>query len=307
MAAETFGEIWRELRLYCPFVPIPLAQHWVRDRYRKIFERGLWAAAIGEGQFLIPNPTTAGTAQVTTGSTAVVGNGTAWTSALVGQQFYVGNAPFYTVASVADATDLTLDQAYGGTSSTTAAYTVSQVYLTPPSDFLTLIVVRDPINNWRLRLRVGQDQLDRWDANRTTTGTPWVMADYKFDANGVPRYELWPRRLAPSVYPFLYYKRPSDLALDSDRPVLPIRGDALKFGALADLAMWPGTTEQPNPMFDVRVHQMYEMRYLEEVNKLGVRDQEIYSTDVWDSTFKWANLPEAPIDARFLQAHDVMI
>lgn len=306
--ADTFGELWREVRLYCPFVPVPLAQHWIRDRYRRILERTLWGAAVSESQFVVPDAYQTGTASVQNGSaTVTVGGGGVVAAAHAGRQFFVsGTAPYYTISSVdVGLNTYTLEQNYGGTTDAAATFAVALVYVTPPSDFLTLITVRDPINNWRLRIRVSQDQLDHWDTKRSTSQTPWVCADYRFDSSGVPRFELWPRMMTARAYPFLYYKRPADLAADTDVPLLPIRGDVLKYGALADLALWPGTSRERNPMFGPDTNRLFEMRFADEVNKLMKTDQEIYPSDLWRAEDKWADVPMAPMDARFLQSHDV--
>lgn len=305
---DTYGDIWREVRLYCPFVPVPLAQHWVRDRYRRVLDRTFWGASVSESQFIIPAQYATGTASVTNGSaTVTLGGGGLVSSDHVGRQFYVGGgSPYYTILSIdAGLNTLTLDKVYGNTDNAAIAFSIALVYLTPPSDFLSLISVRDPVLNWRLRIRISQDQLDRWDTRRTSSGGAWVLADYRFDAAGVPRFELWPRQTTQKFYPYIYYRRPTDLAADADVPVLPIRGDVLKWGALADLSLWPGTPEQRNPMFGPDVHQLYESRFADEVNKLMRVDQEIYLTDLWRLEDKWADIPMAPIDAKFLQSHDV--
>ena len=122
---------------------------------------------------------------------------------------------------------------------------------------------------------------------------------------GLPRFEVWPRVLTAMNYPFLYYKRPPDLVADTDTPVLPIRSDVLKTGALADLALWPGTVAERNPMFGPDTNQIHEQRFNDEVNKLMRLDQEIYTTDLWNIEDKLVGIPWAPIDAKFAQSHDV--
>ena len=306
--ADTFSDIWRTVRLYCPFVPIPLAQQWVRDRYRRTLDLGMWNAQVAESQFLIADAYATGTANVTYASdTVTLGGGGLVSATHVGRQFYTGGAaPYYTISAVdVGLNTYTLERSYGGTSNTTASFAVATVYLTPPTDCIGLMIVRDPLNNWKLRLRVSQDQLDRWDARRVAAGISWVVADYRQDANGTPRFELWPRRTTQGVYPFLYYKRPADLSADTDTPVLPIRGDVLKYGALADLALWPGTPAERNPMYLAEVHRMYETKWREEVARLMRVDQEAYPSDLWEMSDKWVGLVEAPIDAKFLQSHDV--
>lgn len=70
---------------------------------------------------------TSGTIQVTNASQAVVGTTTSWTSAMVGRWFVVNsNQYWYKVAAVADATHLTLETAYLGSSSSGEAYRIGE-------------------------------------------------------------------------------------------------------------------------------------------------------------------------------------
>ena len=72
-----------------------------------------------------PNATTDtnGTVSVTTGSTAVTGSGTDWTSVDVGGRISLGTV-MYTIASVASNTSLTLTSAFTGTTASSLSYTI---------------------------------------------------------------------------------------------------------------------------------------------------------------------------------------
>jgi tRNA U34 5-carboxymethylaminomethyl modifying GTPase MnmE/TrmE len=63
-------------------------------------------------------------------------------------------------------------------------------------DFESFIAVYDPNFSWRLLQNVSQEDLDSWDAQRATQGTPaWVTSPYGFDEVNDPplmRYEVWP-------------------------------------------------------------------------------------------------------------------
>ena len=67
-----------------------------------------------------------GTAQVTNGSTAVVGVGTTWTSAMIGRKFrHANEAAYYRIVAVGGVGSLTLDNPYqGATDSVGASYTI---------------------------------------------------------------------------------------------------------------------------------------------------------------------------------------
>lgn len=85
---------------------------------------------------------TTGTITTTTnGGTTVVGNGTSWTSQMVGRYIRItytdtagtGDGLWYEISGVTNSTTLTLTRAYGGTAiaAGTAAYTIGQMPLLP--------------------------------------------------------------------------------------------------------------------------------------------------------------------------------
>lgn len=307
--ADSFGTCWRRILLHCPFTPIPLAQDWIRDRYRVLLDAsGSWGGQVAESQFIIPDAFTTGTVSLTNASSTVLGAGTGWTSALEGRQLLTGGSgPYYTIQTVVDATTITLERPYGGT--TTGAgteYQIVQAYVTPPSDFLFFKSIKDPQNNWRLRFNISQEWLDRRDARRSTTGNAWLFADYRQNSAGtIPRYEVWPRVTSQRLYPFLYIKRPADLTNDSDVPMHPIRGDELVTGALADLCRWPGTETRRNPNFNLQLANDYEKQFTEMVNALQRVDQDAYLSNYVAPGEDWSNIPWAPIDSAWMQDHDV--
>lgn len=93
-----------------------------------------------------------GTAQVTNGSTAVVGSGTAWTTNMAGMWLNIplttsnttsGDNEWYQIASVTNATNLVLMNQYQGASitSTSGGYTIGDVPILP-EDFQHLPLYR---------------------------------------------------------------------------------------------------------------------------------------------------------------------
>lgn len=181
---ETYSELWRALQLYSPVLPTALARQFVRSRFRDIRRKRLWSWRVAQSQFIIPNVITTGTVQITQNSPVVLGTGTTWDVSLIGRQFRAGiNSPVYTIASVASALQLTLDQPMGNASASGLGYQIFQCYLSPPSDFQDFLSVRDIVNNVRLALHVSQDQLDSWDAQRASSGTPYCIADFRYGSN----------------------------------------------------------------------------------------------------------------------------
>lgn len=302
--ADSFESMYRELRLWVPELPIYLAKKLIRDRYRRIAEKRGWSALRAEGELLINAAVVAGTVTVTRGATTVVGVGTTWGATDVGRQFLVGGrAPIYTVLSVESATGLTLDRVYGGESGAGKAYRILDAYVTPPSDFKRFIVVYDPQLNWRLRHWITQEELAQWDPARSYAGTPWALADRKYSSAGRPQYELWPYSVTAKNLPFYYIKQIPDLVLDTDEPFYPLRGHEIVAGAKADLCRWPGTAEQPNPLFAkaIELSRSFESIYNDAVDDVEREDESIFMT--WLQEASWATAPAAPLDARFLQSH----
>lgn len=318
--ASTYGEIWKSLLLQCPFVPVPLAQQWVKDRYREAVNRCWWGGQVAESQFVIPDAYSTGTITTTAGSHTINGVGTGWTANLVGRQLLTGGAgPYYTVAQVTSPTVMVVDLAWGTASLTGSDYQIVQAYLTPPSDFLSFKTIKDPVNNWRLRFNISQEYLDRIDARRATTGNAWIIADYRqlsistITSTGDPdhtavrgayQYEIWPRVISARQYPYLYYKRPAEPSGDSDVFIQPFQGDEIKRGALADLATWPGTETRKNPCFNLALAAKYEKDFTEFLNNLERIDQDTYLNDYISPQDGWDSLSAAPLDSKFWQVHD---
>jgi hypothetical protein len=280
MAANTFLEMTRSLRLYVPQLPIPLAEQFIRDRYRRILERRDWSALRREGEFQLNAQKTAGTVAITRGSTTVTGTSTAFASTDVGRQFKAGSdAPVYTISAYTSSTSVSLDRAYGGATVTAATYRIFDGYVTAPTDFLRFISVSDPQQGCRLHHYITFDELNSMDPQRTTFGTPYLLADRIFNSAStpMPTYECWPYTTTAKTLYYLYMKRAADLVADDDIPIWPLRSDVIVQGALSDAARWPGTAKEPNPYFTrPDMWKSYEMAFEDMMIELERRDQEVY-------------------------------
>lgn len=303
--ADNFGQLWRRLLVYAPELPLPLAQEFINTAYSRALSYGFWSGLRGETEFVFPAPYTTGTVDVVQDSAAVTGTGTVWTTAMEGRQFFLDGGPYYTVEDVTSNTTLTLDRAYGGVDASGQAYTIQKVLVTAPSDLLSLRSVRDLENNWKLRLDFRQEQLDAFDSQRTSTGTPWVLATASPSSLGRVRFEIWPRSSASKTYSVRYMKKPALLADASDEPIFPIssRRELLINGALSELCKWPGTVANKNVFFGMQQHQLYEESFLTELKITQREDQEIYQTDVMYADDD--GIMYAPLDAAFLQSHGI--
>jgi hypothetical protein len=297
--ADTLLTMARELQLYSPGVPILLAQRWIRDRYRLAVSRWLWSFEIGASNFTTPPVYQTGSITLTLNSNIIQGSGTGFGAQHVGLQLKVGGF-VYTITSVVDVTHLTIDQVWGSPTQSGQAYQIVQAYITPtPADFHSFISVIDPALSWRIRLHYSYLDLDRIDTRRSSTGTPILLAARNYNADGVPQYEFWPHSVSQKQYMYLYEKRVTDLVNGSDSPPNPIEGDALVWGAIADLCRWPGTETYNNKMFNIQLAMEYEKKFENRLNTLNTIDQNVYLTDL----VPYTELPWAPLDAKFIQNH----
>ena len=282
----------------------------VNNAYSRALSYYPWGALRKDEELVVPAAYSGGTVTVVQGSLTVTGVGTAWTAAMVGRQFYTdGSAvPLYTIASIdTGAQTLVLDRDYEKISATTT-YMISTVLAVMPTDFAQLESVRDIANNWRLRLgQITQKKVDLVDPKRTLTGPAWAWVDapplLNADGTSTVRFEMWPRPTAATTYPFRYLSRPARLSATTDRAIFPIRGDALRLGALAELARWPGTKEVPNSYFNLPLHSALEKEFQDRLNELWRDDQGVQNNSIqYSEDGSW---PLAPIDPTFLQSHDI--
>ena len=302
--ADTFRQMYRELKEYVPTLPEFLARKLINERYQRMLELRTWAGLRGQSQFLIPNAYTTGTITVTNGSDTIVRSGTAWTSAMVGRQIRPNNqSPTFTILSVTDPTHMTVDTVWGMTTQSGIPYMILQAYVTAPADFKQFLVVYDPIRMWRLFTWIKVEELAQYDPARTNTGDSWVVADYMYNSSGVPQYELWPGPTTIRTYPYVYIKQGASLVDMDDTPIYPFRGNEIVLGALADLCRWPGTPSQPNPLFEkaALMQPLFEGQCQDALIQLERQDESIYLN--WWGKGDYMTYPYAPFDDKFLQNH----
>lgn len=304
--AETFGAIWNKVLLYAPNTPVPLVQQMVRNAYNRVLNLHYWSELWSEGEKVIPAIIETGTVTVTAGSSTVAFSADVVTSACVGRQF-IGKTTltgYYDITAVdvtPGANTVTLDHAWAAESLAGTDYQIGEFYVTFPTDLRTLDDIRDIHNNWRLRRQYHQQNyLDRIDAKRRYTGVPILYVEAKplVSSTGVvtPRYEFFPR-ISPGSHIVFRYVRNASLSANTDYPISTLRSEALVWGALAELALWPATPERPNPFFSIDQHREYDKMFLEAVQDSEQSDLDrsqrmlIYDDDSMGY----------PADARFMQ------
>ena len=300
----------------CPAAGPLLAQDWVNYAFRDLIEKRKWSWSIAQSQFIFPAVVTAGTVTVTNQSNAVVGIGTAFTAAMIGQQFRTSTlTPIYTITAVGSATTLTLDQPWGAASGSGQGYKIYIAYQIPPTDFHAFISIWDPNFSWSLWSTVSQAELNTYDAQRASQGTPYVVADFDYTGlafGGVaispqlPRFEVWPHQQAQYVIPFMYEKRFPDLNDANGELPRFIPGNVLLEGALAQCARWPGPESGKNPYFSLQLAQTHQALYDKQVRELEINDDNVYGRDV---SYGIQDLPFCPypfpVNSSYLQLHAI--
>lgn len=314
MSDQTFEQLWKRLIVHAPGIPVPLAKEFVNTAYSRALALHDWSALRGRVDVFIPAQQAAGTVAVAQGSSTVTGSGTAFGTDMPGRQIRIGNSSYYTILTVdIFLQTLTIDRAWVGETASGLSYEINAAYFAAPSDFNHFISFIDPANNWKLHLKFLSEDIDRWDAERTSAGTPFLVVSQGLTPSGITgvsanlrRFELWPRSVGPHVYSYSYIRKPPLLSAASDLPIWPLRGDILRAGALSQLCRWPGTVQAPNPHFSADLAQLYENDFVRELGRAAREDQEIAATNIqYDDPF--GGMIFAPLDARFIQSHDIVV
>lgn len=312
--AERVIDVSTKIRLHCPLASAQLCLGWVNEAQKVVGSRRPWASLRLNGQILI-NAATSGFINVTRGSTVVVAGtnpGTLFTPSQVGRQLRGGPAsPVYTILEVDSVADeAIIDQPWGPDSAIDLATTILDAFVTFPKEFNNFIAVIDPVNNWQLHWYITEAQLNRWDAKRTSTTTPWALASKDLSNVpgfiGQPRYELWPYSTAKKYYPYMARRHPKTLGLlDELEGPLAFRSDVLLLYCLYKAAQWPGPSfDNKNVYFNPSLALSMKKEFESEVWILEQRDDDVFP--MLRESVNWQNLPWAPIDSRFIQEHDAV-
>jgi len=277
-----------------PDIEVPVIHTFINNRYQQILRRWQWSFLKDRSILTTVAPYDTGTVAITSGATAVVGTGTTWTSAMAGRQLRVSTlSEYYEISSVTDATNLTLRFAYGGSTVTAATYSIFQ-HIYPLTSTAKEII--SMVYNWNLRPRT-REQIDRWDAERRSTGTPQWWINLGKDSSGNQLVEIYPTPSAAYPLRYEFYKSVTAMTANTDRPL--VREDVLEAAVLVDCYRYAARTNRDYlPLLgDARMEfQALLQEAIEEDTRIesqseGVRDA--YEPISYSDTF-WAS-HEPPI------------
>ncbi|MEM7828034.1 MAG: hypothetical protein QW561_01695 [Candidatus Aenigmatarchaeota archaeon] len=225
----TFGDLKIRIQKFVPELTIADVGTFINNRYQQLLKNWQWSFLKAYANLTCIAPYTAGTVNVTNGSTTVTGSGTNWSTAMVGRHFRLSNAvPFYKIASVTSATSLTLSSAYGGDTAVGQGYEIFQhIYsLAPDVREISKIVYDEAL------LEKSVEWIERNDPDRSVSGKPMFWADRGLDANNVRQIELYPYPDTNYVIRYSYWKKIEDLSSDTD--IILLRDDLLQEATLLD-------------------------------------------------------------------------
>lgn len=287
--AQTYGDVWRKVRLHAPGAPALLVQTWVMDTYRNLIDKRGWMFRTVNAQLPVLVARTI-TVTTTLGSDIVTSAGL-FVATDEGRCFSSGTYPLYQIKRFLDVNTIQLVLPYYGTGTGAIPGLIQDAYATMPSDFGRFVVVVDPVNQLIVPWWATQMELDALDPTRTSaTATARLLVAAQPSpipaTAGQMQYEYWPKPQAAGALQYTYIQRPTQL-LDEDifAGVLRDRTDVLELGALARLAQWPGTKEAPNPYFSLQLAKFHADQYAAAALQLDLRDddqaQQSWDTQPW--------------------------
>lgn len=242
-----------------PGVDLDLLDGWINDRYAAILDRMAWQRLEVRSTFQTTAEYATGTVSVTAGSTALVGTGTTWTSAMTGAMFRVGSDNAYYEFAYVSATSGTLNRAYEGTTDALAAYRLNRNVYGMPADLRSLVSVESFETGLPLK-KLSLAEMNALFPTRSLYGSPLYWCPY-MDAQSdppAPQIELYPIPEAAQGFPYHYIADPSV----SDTLLPWLRPSALIAGVRADICMSAGVH------FNAAMAQLFETQFERAVMEL---------------------------------------
>lgn len=284
--SDTFEDAWRRARLRMPGVPALLVRDWVQDAFTRAVEYRAngWSFLRTESSLDTLASRTV-TITFTQGSTAIT-SAAAFVASDAGRQIRTSanTYPYYTIASVTNASAAVLDRVFADTGGAIAS-TILTAYAVMPADFKRFLVIIDRDYQRIVPFWFSQDQLAISDPARRSSdsGARYVVAQGYSTATatlGQVRYEYWPNPSSAKHYPYLYYRKAPRLA-DSDPFPGPFsnREDLFVLGAQLEAAEWPGTSAQKNPYFNSALADRLQKKWDMKLQELSLADDNIYPED----------------------------
>ncbi len=275
-----FRSMIQEVTQWNPNVDPMVAGRWLNNYYRNIIDRRSWYALKLRGQISVPNTYNQGIALFTYQSPIVIGTGTNWTQAMVGQQIRTGfTYPLQTIVKVIDATHLQLDMPFGGNTQS-AGYNIFTAYVVMGGNIKRFLWAVNQQQGWPMNVNVPVESINFWDVWRISIGWSTHFAVRPPTPDGQYQIEIWPLAYQNQVFPFEAYQQPVDMTLDTDTPLAWIRSDILVSRAIADAMMFGG---RKSDFYDPTTAQMKIAQFNADAEAMEQADNDMDQRDVmWD-------------------------
>jgi hypothetical protein len=274
----------------------------INDVYREVVQRRNWYGLKVRGSINIPSGIFGGTATVRNGSNLVYGVGTAWTNALIGQQFRMGfTYPYQTIYNVNEAAQvLTVDTPFGGNTQT-GGYTIAAAYQMMGANFVRFDWAVNQQQGWPMEVNVPVPTVNTWDVWRQSLGWSTILGTRAPTADGQYLVEVWPTPYQQQVFPFEGWIQPADMQEDTDSPVAFIRADLIVTKAKAEAKMVDRTSKYYDPVAAARLDKEYERKLESMENQDNALDQQDVT---WAYGFEDGRIGFGP-GSTYAQQHDV--
>lgn len=311
MPVQTYGDVWRLVALHVPAAPTTLVQAWVQIAYDTLLGKRHWNWLRRE--VVLTTLAQRSIAITFTQNSTAITSAALFVASDAGRQLRAGSdQPVYTIDTFTDASNAVLTQAYAGVSGAVAT-TVHDRYLVMPADFRSILDVTDMTIQRPIAWWIGRDRLDLFDPGRISSDTRFrVLVAYQLSQRvatlGQVMYEAWPSPTGAGSYLLRYFQRTDTLTDDTTlQGVIATYTDALRVGALAEAAQWPGTATQKNPYFNLRLATELKGQFLQAVQTLGVMDDDQYLQDLMQIDLSKFGLAALSADTTLMRQSDATL
>lgn len=223
------------IQQFTPMLSIPVIKQRINVRYRQILAQEDWTFLNDHTIINLVEAhsnVTGDTIAVAVGGVNVTGTGTTFTDWQADDRIrFAGESQPYVVSTVSNATGLTIEVGYGGSTALSGEdYELFRTLYTPAAgdvDTITGVVYQSPLQER------SQAYLNALDPERTSQGPPAIYSVVsKTRSQGLVTIEIWPVSDAAYTVTVAYKKLVSLLSANTDEPVF--RADVLEAGALWD-------------------------------------------------------------------------
>jgi hypothetical protein len=271
----TWGQLRFNILQSSPGISITLVDEWLNSRYEQVLQATDWTGLHAETtlQTVAAIESDTDTVDLTVGSNAVAGLGTAFTSNMVGRRFYrPGDNPVYTIAACSIPTAITLDRPYEGRANDPpgvvyeqSPYVVMQHVYPLPEDCRAIERLYDATYQYPME-HMTAGELAESGGPVTHLGDPKIYAEVEDTPEVIGQTTLHQVQLSPAPRyargHVLEYLRDPFLfnGLNLRQSPLPfVSTAALMYGVRADIALYQGK---------IQLASAYESKFKTELTAL---------------------------------------